>query len=131
MNESEKPRILIAEDDNDLRELLAFVFSTDYDVTDVPTGDEALELLSKDDSKFDVLLTDIQMPPGISGTDLVKLISSEVRSSLMIVFLTGQGLDEVIVLRDDKILNEINFFQKPILVQDVKTAIDRGLTVRI
>ncbi len=131
MNEPSKTKILIAEDDNDLRGLLTLVFSTDYDVTDVSTGDKALELLSKNGAKFDVLLTDVSMPPGISGAELVRKIAPDVRENLIIAFLTGNEREELDELLSDEILEELNYFQKPTTAQEVKSAIDRVLTIKI
>jgi CheY-like chemotaxis protein len=41
-----RPRVLYADDEEDVREVFAAVFGADFDVTCVATGQEALELLA-------------------------------------------------------------------------------------
>ena len=62
-------RILVAEDESDLRELLReFLAEQGYTVSVVPTGADALAALSLFEP--DVLLVDMLMP-GLSGQDVV------------------------------------------------------------
>jgi len=67
-------RILIAEDDADIRELLTIQAERrGYGVTAVGDGLEYLVAVSKND--FDLILTDIMMPElnGASATEIMKL----------------------------------------------------------
>src|SRR6187549_1162175 len=56
-----KGRILLAEDDDHLRELVKDALEEeDYEVTDCMNGQEAINLFDK--NKFDICLHDIMMP---------------------------------------------------------------------
>ncbi len=56
-------RILIAEDEEALRALCARGLSTDgHDVKTACDGGDALNVLTRDEGRFDLLLTDIRMP---------------------------------------------------------------------
>ena len=64
-------RILVAEDDPDVRSILTNMLVQEYHtVTAVHTGDDALVKL-KSDARFDLLMTDVVMPGVIQGNELV------------------------------------------------------------
>ena len=57
------PRILIADDEESMRTLVARAIAMDgHDTVTAEDGAEALEVLSREPGAFDLLLTDIQMP---------------------------------------------------------------------
>lgn len=126
MNGSEKPKILIAEDDTDLRNMLAEALGQEYDVTGVASGDKALQLLIM--GTFDILLTDMGMP-GMTGEEVVRALSPEIRKRLIIIFSTGQSRDELASLLEDGVLGRINHCKKPDLT-GVKKAIEKELALR-
>jgi CheY-like chemotaxis protein len=79
-------RILIAENELALREFIARGFGLrGHEVTMSPDGSEALELLRR--RKFDVLLTDIDMPI-MDGIDL-SLNATRLDPELKIVVMSG------------------------------------------
>ncbi|MBX3213965.1 MAG: sigma 54-interacting transcriptional regulator [Labilithrix sp.] len=63
-----KPRVLYADDEDDVREVFAAVFGADFDVTCVGSGREALEALAS--REFDVLVSDMRMRP-MKGSELL------------------------------------------------------------
>ena len=63
-----KPRVLYADDEEDVREVFAAVFGDDFDVTCVGTGREAIEALGA--REFDVLVSDMRMRP-MKGSELL------------------------------------------------------------
>jgi two-component system OmpR family response regulator len=54
------PKLLIADDDPDIRELLRDALSARFEVVEAKTGIELLELLA-DPGQFDLIITDIDM----------------------------------------------------------------------
>jgi hypothetical protein len=57
------PRVLIADDEDSMRSLVARAIAMDgHDTVTAQDGAEALEILIREDGAFDLLLTDIQMP---------------------------------------------------------------------
>ncbi len=64
--------VLLVEDDESVRRLAAtHLVSLGYDVTTAPDGDSALAALSTD-ARVDLLLTDVVMPGGLHGPELVE-----------------------------------------------------------
>lgn len=65
-------RVLIADDFEDMRELLEFVFAGEmgFRTVTVDSGNAAIDTLKRD-SSFDLIFTDLNMPNG-SGLDLFK-----------------------------------------------------------
>lgn len=72
------PRILLAEDDRDLRELLAFsLFRAGYNVTSCNNGLELLEALerhpAREQERFDLVITDLRMP-ALTGLEVLEAL---------------------------------------------------------
>lgn len=63
-----RQRLLLAEDD-EICALLALTCLADYEVTWATDGMEARELLHRE--RFDALITDISMPGGVDGIQLL------------------------------------------------------------
>ena len=82
------PRVLIADDEDSMRSLVARAVAMDgHDIVTAEDGAEALEILSRDPGTFDLLLTDIQMPV----MDGIALALSAARDfpELTILLMTG------------------------------------------
>ena len=57
------PRVLIADDEESMRALVARAIAMDgHETVTAQDGAEALEILTRENGAFDLLLTDIQMP---------------------------------------------------------------------
>ena len=119
------PRILIAEDDEPVRALVARALVEDgHDVVTAPDGAAALETLGRENGRFDVLLTDIKMPlmDGIA----LALATARDHPDITILLMTGyadqreraQGLDAIIHV----------VIAKPFTVAALRVAINEALT---
>jgi signal transduction histidine kinase len=86
------PRVLIAEDEADLRGFIAGVLKDAYHVDAASDGAEALELMKH--NRPDLVLTDVMMP-GTSGLDLCRAIKGD-RSlrGIPVILLTARGESE-------------------------------------
>ncbi len=81
-------RVLVIDDDEDIRRLLAdMLTSAGHQVTDARSGIEAAQLFQKD--MFDLVLTDLEMP-GMSGWEIAGALK-KLDSNIMIVLITGWG----------------------------------------
>lgn len=80
-------KILIVDDDQDIRKLLdALLSSWGYTVKEADNGTSAIKAL--DQESFDIVVSDIDMP-GISGNDLVRHCKASDRR-MPIVALTAE-----------------------------------------
>jgi DNA-binding response OmpR family regulator len=86
-------RILINEDDLPTRKMLRFVLEQQagHVVAEAESSEEALELLLRSgrDSGFDLLISDLVLPRGADGLELVRRVRH--RSSIPIMMVSGRG----------------------------------------
>jgi two-component system cell cycle sensor histidine kinase/response regulator CckA len=103
--------ILVVEDELPVREMVRDVLVRQgYRVHEAASGREALDLWGRLHQEIDLVLTDIVMPDGIMGTDLVaRLLES--RPDLPVIFSSGysQESDESRL----SLVDGVNFLQKP------------------
>ena len=84
-----KPRILVADDDADLREILHLALVRDYDVIEAADGDQAVARAI--DSDPSLILLDVRMP-GTDGFDVCRRLKSDRRTlGVPIIIMSGQG----------------------------------------
>ncbi|SEP18785.1 PAS fold-containing protein [Salinihabitans flavidus] len=117
-------RILVAEDDADLRSFVSTVLGRrGYRVVEIENGKSALELLEKDDD-FDLLLTDIVMPGGVNGVQLAKK-AQKMHPDLKILFTSGYSRGSL--PKERQVPSDIPMLYKPFrtneLVERVKDAL--------
>lgn len=87
-----KCRILVVEDNQDVRELAeAMLAAADYDVLSAPSGERALELLATE--KVDLLFTDVIMPGGMNGLQLIEQVQAS-KPGMPVLVTTGY-MDEL------------------------------------
>src|SRR5215210_8487076 len=79
-------RILIADDEPLIREVLHELLSATYECRAVGSAEEALAVL--DDERFQLVLSDITMP-GLSGLDLVPRVL-ELAPDTVVVMISGE-----------------------------------------
>ena len=85
-------RMLIVEDEQDLRDCLKDFFSArGFAVAAVFSGEEAVEQLTK--SAADVVLLDIVLP-GVSGLEVLKLVK-QLHPKMKVVMVTGVDQEDV------------------------------------
>lgn len=103
--------ILVAEDDRVMSDVIAFNLQrSGYRVTVARTGTDAWEQLSS--NRFDVLITDYQMP-GMTGEELCRsLRTSQPDSQMPIILLSARSL-ELDVKRMKEELGIVMVLHKP------------------
>jgi len=89
MNGHPEPRILVADDDRHIVDLVRmYLAKAGYDVTTARDGDEATKLLRE--QPFDLAILDIMMP-GQDGLQIIRNLRR--RSELPVIFLTARSGD--------------------------------------
>jgi two-component system, cell cycle sensor histidine kinase and response regulator CckA len=118
-------RILVVEDEAAAREALRDALAMlGYSVTAVASG-EAAGLLPAE-PRFDVLLTDFQLP-GVSGTDLAIGLRDR-WPDLAVVLMSGYAEDDTV--REAIKLGAIRFLQKPFTIEAVAREMREALATR-
>jgi CheY-like chemotaxis protein len=88
-----KPRVLVVEDNDDVRELAEQVLEMEgYAVRSAASGEQAMDLL-RQGAAVDLLFTDVIMPGGMNGLDLVEQARA-LRPGLPVLVTTGY-MDEL------------------------------------
>jgi DNA-binding NtrC family response regulator len=118
-----KAKILIVDDEKDLRDLLAVVLEEDYDISQADSGAALLKKFSQDAP--DVVLLDVILPDA-HGLDLLPQIKKRWPETEVIV-LSGHGNISMAVESGRR--GAYNFLSKPFesekLLADVKCAVER------
>ncbi len=120
-------RILIADDEESMRVLVARAIAMDgHDTVTAQDGAEALEILTREDGAFDLLLTDIQMPV----MDGIALALSAARDfpNLTILLMTGYAAQRERASNLNAIAHDV--ISKPFSVADIRTAVADALAAR-
>lgn len=82
-------RILLVEDDDVARRLLASELSASHSVTEVDSGEAALSVLSAEPGAFAAIVCDVALP-GLSGPDALSAASAALGDAALL-FLSGYG----------------------------------------
>lgn len=113
-----KKKILIVDDEEDLREILQFNLELDgYQVDTAASAEEADQVLTLDHS---LLLLDVMMK-GRSGFDLAQQLQSEERGNIPIIFLTARDAEADLLKGFD--LGADDYIAKPFSLQEVKARV--------
>lgn len=103
--------ILVVEDDEDLRGYISDVLrELNYRVLTARSAQVALTILLQDESKVDLLLTDVVMP-GINGRELGRR-AQQIRPRLKILYMTGYSRNAVV--HQGRLDEGVNLLEKPI-----------------
>lgn len=115
-------RILLAEDDNDMRRFLAKALEkAGYEVTSFDNGKSAYEKLREE--PYSLLLTDIVMPE-MDGIELARR-ASELDPDLKIMFITGFAA--VALNPDSNAPKDAKVLSKPFHLKDLVREVERML----
>jgi DNA-binding NtrC family response regulator len=113
-----KKRILVVEDDAEMRSLLKDFFEEEgFETDSVSNGSEAFRILVRE--LFDLVITDIRMP-GLTGLDIIPGIK-KLQPDVPIIVITAFGSDEI---RDRAMARgATSYLEKPIHFQNLRTLI--------
>jgi two-component system, cell cycle response regulator CpdR len=119
--------ILLAEDEDGLRSLVARALTQDGHAVDAaPDGAAALDKLTAQPGKFELLLTDIRMP--IMDGIALALAAARDQPDLTILLMTGFADQRERAHGLDALIHDV--ITKPFSVGDIKLAVREALAAR-
>ncbi|CCJ09023.1 cell cycle two-component system response regulator CpdR [Methylocystis sp. SC2] len=122
MNDRPTARILLAEDDNDMRRFLVKALQqAGFSVTSFDNGLSAYDQLRVE--PFELLLTDIVMPE-MDGIELARR-ATELDPDLKVMFITGFAA--VALNPDSQAPRQAKILSKPFHLRDLVTEVHRML----
>ncbi len=117
--------ILLVEDADALRRMAAMTLrSYGYSVHETGNGEEAMRRWDQDAEHIDLVLTDMVMPGGMTGLELIQRLR-QLRSGLRAVVSSGYSLD--LVRQDRSALEDVVFLPKPYQADDLARAVRKAL----
>ena len=121
------PKILIADDEDSMRTLVARAIAMDgHETVTAQDGAEALEILVREDGAFDLLLTDIQMP--VMDGIALALTAARDFPELTILLMTGFAEQRERTHGLNAIVHDV--ITKPFSVSDIRAAVAAALAAR-
>lgn len=117
-------RILIAEDEEPLRSLIVRALAQEgHEVVEAGDGAEALDVLTREDGRFDLLLTDIRMPL----MDGIALALSAARDypGLVILLMTAYADQRERASGLEALIHDV--IAKPFTLAEIKIAVAEAL----
>jgi two-component system cell cycle response regulator CpdR len=120
-------KVLIADDEDSMRQLVARAIAMDgHETVTAQDGAEALEILTREDGAFDLLLTDIQMPV-MDGIALALSVARDF-PDLTILLMTGFADQRERASNLNALVHDV--VTKPFSVADIRTAVADALAAK-
>lgn len=117
-------RVLIADDEDSMRLLVARAIAMDgHEIVTARDGAEALDILTREDGAFDLLLTDIQMP--VMDGIALALAAARDFPNLTVLLMTGFADQRERASNLNAIVHDV--ITKPFSVADIRTAVADAL----
>jgi two-component system nitrogen regulation response regulator NtrX len=121
------PRILIVDDEANIRKLLAGVLSDEgYETDDAPTGEEAVQRLRAAPGAIDAVILDLALP-GMDGLEVLEAIQ-DLPVSPVVLMMSGHGTIETAVKAAKK--GAFDFIEKPLSPEKLLILLKNALHVR-
>lgn len=121
LTKTNKPKILVIDDDEQIRRLLLEIFSAGYDCRDAGSAEDALRLLAQ--QTFDLVVSDINMG-GMSGLELVPQVHS-VSPDCVVLMVSGQSNIEPAI--EAMRAGAFDYIMKPLDIRLVAAGVERAL----
>jgi response regulator RpfG family c-di-GMP phosphodiesterase len=118
---TEKPNILIVDDELGPRESLRMILKPSYNVFIAEDGYKALEIIKQ--NPIDLITLDLRMP-GLSGIDVLKEVR-EANKDIQVIIITGFGSLGTITTASQ--YGVYDYISKPFNVSDVTMVVQKSL----
>jgi len=122
--ESEKPKIVYAEDDEGIARLVEFkLLNKGFDVILLKSGDNVVETII--DRKPTLILLDLMLPIKDGLTILKELKMNDEVKNIPVIMLSVQGEERIVVQALN--LGAADYMQKPFSTTELASRIDKAL----
>jgi len=121
----EKLKILIIEDDNDVRDILKGMLYTFgiQNIFEAANGNEALEFIDDNNTEIDVIFCDWNLPM-VSGLEILKKVRSSGNKTPFIMITVRKDLDSV---TEAKKLGATAYISKPFSMKEIKSKLQLAI----
>lgn len=117
-----KPRILIVDDEESIREFLEIMLKKEgYEVASVEDGQKAIDYLGK--KSVDLVISDLQMP-NVTGIELLKVVKDQY-PDILFMMITAFGTTESAV--EAMKMGAYDYITKPFKIDEVRLNIANAL----
>ncbi len=118
---ADSPRILVADDEPNLRRVLAAILSREgYKVSQAADGAEALETLNED---VDVVITDLKMPR-VDGMQVLKTVSADYPAVPVIMITAFGSIDNAVAAVK---AGAFDFIEKPFEQEQIRQIVEKAV----
>jgi len=117
----DRPRLLIADDEEGIRESLTLILGDNYELDFAMDGEEAL--VKAGSGNYGLVLLDIKMPK-MDGLEVLKKLR-QVNPAIPVIILTAYQSVELV--REAAKLGAANYLPKPFERTQVLSAVQEGL----
>lgn len=115
---AETPRVVLAEDDRDIRTLVTRTLADEFELATFENGRACWEHL-QESAPPDVLLLDVSLP-GMDGLELYDRVGASDRlAGVTVVFLTGRNEADVV----SEVGEDVSYIAKPFSPSDFRERI--------
>ena len=118
-------KIIIADDEDNIRILLRTILGLQYDVVEAESGSGLVEKTIEE--KPDLIITDIHMPPGKDGLHAVKEIKGLPEFIDLPVIFISALLTEKLAYKENKPQGPSCFMDKPFSIEDLRSRVEEML----
>ena len=114
----DKQRILVVDDEEDLREILKFNLESEgYLVDTAPSAEEALKMLTEE---YDLILLDVMMG-GMSGFKIAENLQKDLHTPTPIIFLTAKDTENDMLTGFN--IGGDDYISKPFSIKEVSARV--------
>jgi len=118
--------ILVVDDEASMREFLTIALGRmGYEITTVDSSEAAIEVFGKE--AYDLVLTDIRMPGGLTGVELLQRLK-ETDPAIEVILMTAYASVDTAVSAIQ--LDATDYIVKPFPVEEIKLKVERALEKR-
>jgi excisionase family DNA binding protein len=121
-----RSRVLLVDDEENMRQLLLGMLESAYDVEVASDGETAMRLLREPDAHYDLLISDLNMP-GIDGLMLIRE-AHRVDPALPAIVITGYSSESSAI--EALNLGVAGYLTKPFATAQVLAAAAKALSAR-